>query len=188
MNERKDSQHWRAKVEENKGDMKKLWRTFHDVLGDADLDVPDDHTADDFATFTQDKVDVVRASTATTPSYDVRWRDTKTLSNWSIVTADEVAKLIGAAPCKTCSLDPIPTCLVKEMRGLLSPFISLLFQKSLSTDLFPTEFKEAIVRPLLKKSGLDSTQKKNYRPVSNLSFLSKVLERAAQKYFWTAVT
>ena len=44
---------------ENKGDMKKLWRTFRGVLGDADLDVPDDHTADDFATFFQDKVDVV---------------------------------------------------------------------------------------------------------------------------------
>ena len=46
--ERKDSQHWRAKIEENKGDMKKLWRTFRGVLGDADLDVTDDHTADDF--------------------------------------------------------------------------------------------------------------------------------------------
>ena len=79
-----------------------------------------------------------------------------------------------------CSLDPIPTWLVKEMRGLLSPFISLLFHKSLFTGLFPTEFKEAIVRPLLKKSGLDFTQKKNYRPVSNLSFLSKLLERIAQ--------
>jgi len=125
--ERKDSQHWRAKIEENKGDMKKLWRTFRGVLGEADLDVPDDHTADDFATFFQDKVDVVRASTTMTPSHDVRWHDTKTLSNWSTVTADEVAKLIGMASCKTCSLDPIPTWLVKEMRGLLSPFISLLF-------------------------------------------------------------
>jgi len=70
-----------------------------------------------------------------------------------------------------------PTWLVKEMRGLLAPFISLLFQQSFSTGLFPREFKDAIVRPLLKKSGLDSVQKKNYRPVSNLSFLSKLLER-----------
>ena len=75
--------------------MKKLWRTFRGVLGDAVLDFTnaDEHTADDFATFLQDRVDVVRASTATTPSYDVRWRDTKTLSNWSIVTADEVDPL-----------------------------------------------------------------------------------------------
>ena len=68
-----------------------------------------------------------------------------------------------------CFLDPIPTWLVKEMCGLPSPFILLLFQKSLSTGLLPTEFKEAIVRPLLKKTGLDSPQKKNYRPVSDLS-------------------
>jgi len=108
------------------------------------LSLFDEHTADDFATFFQDKVDVVRASTATTPLYDVRWRDTKTFSYWPVVTVDEVAKLIGAAPCKTCSLDP--TWLVKEMRGLLAPFISLLVQQSFSTGLFPTEFKEAIVR------------------------------------------
>jgi len=69
---------------------------------------------------------------------------------------------------------------VKEVRGLLSPFIPLLLEKSLSIGLFPIEFKEAIVCLLLKKSVLDSTQKKNYRPVSNLSFLSKLLERAAQ--------
>jgi len=41
--------------------------------------------------------------------------------------------------------------------------LALKFQKSLSTGLFPTEFKEAVVRPLLKKSRLDSTLKKNYR-------------------------
>jgi len=43
------------------------------------------------------------------------------------------------------------------------------------------EFKHAIVRPLLKKSGLDANDLKNYRPVSNLSFLSKLLERVVQR-------
>ena len=37
-----------------------------------------------------------------------------------------------------------------------------------------------MVRPLLKKRGLDVSQLKNYRPVSNLSFLSKLLERVVQ--------
>jgi len=45
---------------------------------------------------------------------------------------------------------------------------------------FPSEFKRAVVRPLLKKRGLDVSQLKNYRPVSNLSFLSKLLERVVQ--------
>jgi len=66
------------------------------------------------------------------------------------------------------------------MRGLLSPFVALLFNKSLSTGCVPAAFKLAVIRPLLKKSGLDPSQMKNYRPVSNLSFLSKLLERVVQ--------
>ena len=81
--------------------------------------------------------------------------------------------------CKTCQLDPAPTWLVKELRALLSPFLTPLFNKSLESGIFPSEFKKAVIRPLLKKNGLDATasQKQNYRPVSNLSFLSKLLER-----------
>ena len=63
------------------------------------------------------------------------------------------------------------------MRELLAPFITLLFNRSLVTGCFPSEFKQAIVRPRLKKSGLDASDLNNYRPVSNLSFLSKLLER-----------
>ena len=40
--------------------------------------------------------------------------------------------------------------------------------------VFPSKWKEAIVRPLLKKAGLE-LQFSSYRPVSNLSFLSKKL-------------
>jgi len=81
---------------------------------------------------------------------------------------------------KTCQLDPAPTSLVKEMHGLLAPFVALLFNKSLDTGCFPAEFKQAVVRPLLKKSGLDTAEMKNYRHVSNLSFLSKLLEKVVQ--------
>ena len=42
---------------------------------------------------------------------------------------------------------------------------------------FPSMFKTAIVKPLLKKSSLDQDDLKNYRQVSNLSFLSKVAEK-----------
>jgi len=90
-----------------------------------------------------------------------------------------VEKLIGSALCKTCQLNPILTWLVKDMRGLLSLFITLLFTKSLDTGYFPSDFKTAVIRPLLK-TGLDSSQLKNYRPLSNLSFLSKLLERVVQ--------
>jgi len=106
---------------------------------------------------------------------------TPTSEQWTAVTSDEVVKLIGSSLCKSCQLDTAPTWLVKEMRELLSPFISLLFNKSLASCCYPSEFKKAVVRPLLKKHGLDVSQMKNYRPVSNLPFLSKLLERIAQR-------
>ena len=37
---------------------------------------------------------------------------------------------------------------------------------------FPTTWKTAIIKPLIKKAGLDQSSPANYRPVSNLSFLS----------------
>jgi len=76
---------------------------------------------------------------------------------------------------------------VKDVCGLLSPFISLLFSKSPASDCYLAEFKKAVVRPLLKKHGLDAIQMKNYRPMSNLSFLLKLPERIVQsrlRTFW----
>ena len=43
--------------------------------------------------------------------------------------------------------------------------------------MFPSDFKNSVVIPLLKKSSLNPNVLKNYRPVTNLSFLSKILER-----------
>jgi len=45
---------------------------------------------------------------------------------------------------------------------------------------FPSNFKQDVICPLLKKSGLDTSYMKNFRPVSNLLFLSKLLERIVQ--------
>ena len=42
---------------------------------------------------------------------------------------------------------------------------------------FPDVFKRTIVIPLLKKSKLDGQDLKNYRPVFNLSYLSKLMEK-----------
>ena len=67
--------------------------------------------------------------------------------------------------------------LVKDNSGLLSQLTALLFDKSLATGRFPSGFKNAVARPLLKKPDLDDSQPKNYRPVLDLLFLSKLLER-----------
>ena len=63
----------------------------------------------------------------------------------------------------------------KELRD--GPYITTLFNTSLSTGRFPTTRKHVIVTPRLKKAGLDESVPTNYRPVFNLPFLSKVLKR-----------
>ena len=48
---------------------------------------------------------------------------------------------------------------------------------SLKKGFFPSDFKKSIVRPFTKKEPLDADELNNYSPISNLSFLSKTLER-----------
>ena len=55
--------------------------------------------------------------------------------------------------------------------------ITMITNTSLTTGIVPDCFKSAIVKPLLKKPGLDVNDLKNFRPVSNLPFLSKILEK-----------
>ena len=66
---------------------------------------------------------------------------------------------------------------MKEFRTLLSPFIARLFNESLTTGYFTERYKHAIITPLFK-SNMDVSQIKSDRPVCNLPFLSKLLERA----------
>ena len=76
-------------------------------------------------------------------------------------------------------LDPWPTFLVKECIDILLPSITRLVNCSLSEGVVPDEFKKAIVTPLIKKSSLPPNDLKNYRPVSGLGFISKLVEHVA---------
>jgi hypothetical protein len=86
-------------------------------------------------------------------------------------------KMIFAAPTKSCELDPLPTKLLKPCLDHVFPSITDIVNKSLYEQCVPASFKQAIVRPLLKKPNLDKEMLKNYRLVSNLPFISKILEK-----------
>ena len=74
-------------------------------------------------------------------------------------------------------LDPIPTSLTKECLSDLLPLITRIVNSSLCSGVVPPQFKQAVVTPMLKKPGLDPNDLKNFRPVSNLPFISKILEK-----------
>ena len=95
------------------------------------------------------------------------------------ITLQQTKELISSLATKSCELDPFPTHLIKSNLDDVIPIICLIINKSLKEGVFPGDLKIAIVRPLLKKAGLDANELKNFRPVSNLPFLGKIIEKAA---------
>jgi len=81
---------------------------------------------------------------------------------------------------------------LKQIADVIAPFIVELFNRSLSEGHFPAVFKEAFITPVMKKPGLDAADTSSYRPISNLSVLSKLLERLVVRqlmgYLLSAVT
>ena len=87
-------------------------------------------------------------------------------------------KKTGQLQTKSSELDVLSTKMLKDFLIELLPSITKLINLSHAQGVFPKIWKKAIVIPLLKKSGFELTFA-NYRPVSNLSFLSKLIEISA---------
>ena len=103
------------------------------------------------------------------------------LHTFSPASQEEVKKLIMTTKTTQCSLDPIPTKLVKECIDALLPVITKVVNLSLSQGVMPSHLKKALVIPLLKRANLIPEMLKNFRPVSNLAYVSKVIERVVAK-------
>ena len=92
-------------------------------------------------------------------------------------TMQTARSIIQCMPTKACCLDSLPTHLQKQCVDELLPAIAHIVNLSLSTGIFPDELKSACVIPLLKREALDGNDVSNYRPGSNLSFLSRLIEK-----------
>uniref|UniRef100_A0A8C5AGF3 Reverse transcriptase domain-containing protein n=1 Tax=Gadus morhua TaxID=8049 RepID=A0A8C5AGF3_GADMO len=104
-----------------------------------------------------------------------------TLLEFKAISLVELERVIKASKPTTCMLDPLPSRVLKDLFPTVGPVILLLMNLLFSTGIVPSNFKAAVLKPLLKKPGLDPELVRNYRPISNLSFLSKVQERIVAK-------
>uniref|UniRef100_A0A3Q3LL44 Reverse transcriptase domain-containing protein n=1 Tax=Mastacembelus armatus TaxID=205130 RepID=A0A3Q3LL44_9TELE len=99
------------------------------------------------------------------------------LSSFIIPPTTVISSLILKSKPSTCKLDPLPTNLVKLCLPSLLPHLTHIIHTSLSSGIVPPSLKTAIISPILKKPGLDPADLNNFRPISNLPFLSKILEK-----------
>ena len=80
-------------------------------------------------------------------------------------------------PCKPCDLDPIPAQLLTKCFDHLLPIITEIVNLSLATSIVQPSLKQAILSPQLKRAQLDHELYPNFRPISNLQFLAKLVEK-----------
>ena len=96
---------------------------------------------------------------------------------FALVSPDLIHVLFQSLNSTTCTLDPISTSVLKQCSSGVTCSIAGIVNKSLESSTDPPDLKKAIISPLLKKQNLDENALNNYRPISHLPFLSKVLEK-----------
>ncbi len=91
-------------------------------------------------------------------------------------TDDEVKEVIKLSGIKTSVEDPVPAKLLQSSLDIVIPIYTTLINKSLKEGSMEG-VKSSVIDPLIKKANLDPESKKNFRPVNNLVFFSKLIER-----------
>ncbi|GFR74965.1 reverse transcriptase-like protein [Elysia marginata] len=152
-----------------------LGKTKHKLNGDKE-------PCNKFSTFFDSKITKIREELefqqTNNPLPDPSFEGKK-LEHFTAITETLVEKTIRTFASKSCDLDPIPTDLLKKCvkNPCVLSYITSIFNQFLQSGAVPEEIKKALVNPMLKKPNLDESDSKNFRPVSNLPFLLKVLEK-----------
>ena len=161
---------------------KELWHSIDKLLNRSSSSLPNSsskHSADQFCTYFVDKIKTLRSKLPLIDLNPLSLPDKSPpiFSSFKLVSVDEIKQLILSSPKSTCLLDPVQSNLLPHCIDSIAPIITRIVNLSLSSGVFSKQLKSALVKPLLKMSNLDPNDLKNYRPISNLSFLSKLIER-----------
>ena len=179
------TEYYRVQIEESKGNPKRLYQVVNRLTGRQKSKLlPESHCdevlANKFATYFTEKIVLIQESipSVSPESNSTQYPEvSQPLTEFAATSRNELKELIMKSNDKFCSVDPLPTTLLKEMLDELLPVIEMLINRSLREGHFPAPFKSAIVNPLLKKQNANQDELSNYRPVSNVAFISKVLEK-----------
>ena len=178
--------HLVAKIDEANKASKQLFRALNTLLGNKNenslpIGITNDQLAEEFVDFFLNKLDKIREGFKNIPAYQCRQLDTPKLKKFTPVTQNQLAKIVKAMPAKTCQLDIISTDRFKQLLEGCLPPLTHITNRLLDMNQFCQEWKEALVKPLIK--NISWPRKTNYRPVSNLGFISKIVEKVTLTQF-----
>ena len=173
----KRKSYWSSRLNPDRSSPRDLWNSINFLMGRGAARDSPLITADALHQHFDSKVSHARALTENSPP--PAFTQVPRGSNFSAfneVSEVTVISLFRRLPNKS-SHDPLRTSLLKDCIDLLAPIITRIFNTSLSSGVFPRVWKEAHVRPILKRGKKDSDDLTSYRPISNLRVLSKALEK-----------
>lgn len=134
--------------------------------------------AQTLADFFTSKITLVR-STITRPCDPPIGTITNPVSfnSFSPTSTDGLSKIVASSHKSSSPDDLFPASITASHFCIIAPLIAQIFNTSLSSGIFPSLFKQATIRPIIKKHSLDPNLPSSYRPISLLPFLSKILEK-----------
>ena len=173
----------------NSANPRHMWNAVNKILHrEKSKPLPDytslDTLCSSFSKFFTDKIILIRSNFVTNDhSHDFPEPPhvENTMNQFAPTTTSEVRTIILKSTNASCDLDPFPTRLLKQCIDDLIVPITAIINLSMREGVVPPAFKQALVTPLIKKKTLCRNDFKNYRPISNLSFLSKILEKIVAK-------
>ena len=180
------SSYYRSVIAEHQNNPRKLWSAIDSLLSRKSQPVLPNFLsstimASSFLDFFNDKIAKLCSKFSPTPNSQSPHTPPPypplSLDLFTPASSEEIRQTILAASNSSCPLDEIPTPLLKSLLPVLLKPITTIVNLSLSSGTFPSTYKSALITPLLKKHSLPSEDLTSYRPISNLNFLSKIIER-----------
>ena len=104
-------------------------------------------------------------------------RITNLLTHFAPITMETLVETISHLRLSSCNLDILPPKFFLEVLPVIGPAVLNIVNMSLTSGCVPDQFKTASVQPLLKKPDLNPAVLNNFRPISKLPFISKILEK-----------
>ena len=190
LSKMKRSEYYGSLLREAEGDQRKLFNIVSKTLDcNPTRGVLPEHTSEtdlaaSFNNFYIEKVQKIRDDLPNINLDDSVFVDFQgtTLDAFQPITIEELQDIIKEIKIKTCHNDPLPSPILKNVIECILPYFCHLINKSFDTCSL-NGIKESVIRPLLKKAGLDTDALNSYRPVHNLVFLSKLMEKVVIKQF-----
>ena len=124
-----------------------------------------------------EKIRDTSASSSYQPLHDPTNINMPLLDKFKLVSILDILKIMNSLKASTYLDDTCPAWFYKKHAVTLVADITMLVNKCLAIGLMPTQLKHAIISPLLKKAGLDPANLNNFRPITSIPFLAKILER-----------